>query len=152
MFFFSRCQKLQTEFAAYDSNTGENMLHALITTDEWRQSISLLDTIKLTAKPSTSAYSVLIARAFAEKDVDIGWRVLTECVEADKQPKCDVFIAYIRMCTEMPEPNARLEALTRMWKFIGQHDLIVSRSVIEELQTVFHSESERSTQVTIGDK
>lgn len=132
------------------------MLHALITTHEWRQSLSLLDSIKLTSKPSTSAYCVLAARAFAERDTDLGWKTLTECVEVDKQPKCDVFLAYIQMCNEMysvDQNKARLEAITIMLKFIGQHGLIVSRTVIEELQEYLNrSESGKCELVTIGDK
>lgn len=132
------------------------MLHALVTTNEWRQSLSLLDTIKLTAKPSTSAYSTLIARSFTEKDTELGWKLLIECVESDKQPKCEVFIAYIRMCAQLHASdnlNACEEAITRLLKFIGHHSLIVSRSVIEELQQVLnHSETTRCQQVTIGEK
>lgn len=149
-----RYQTLVTEFPAYDANTCESMLHALITTDEWRQALPLLDTIKLTAKPTTSAYCVIIVRAFSEGETELGWKVLTECVESDKQPKCEVFFAYIQMCAEMyATDKARLEALARMMKFIGQHGLIVSRSVVQELQTVLNKpEPERCKQVTIGEK
>lgn len=132
------------------------MLHALITTNEWRQSLSLLDTIKLTAKPSTSAYSVIIARAFAERETEIGWKILTECVEADKQPKCEAFLSYIRMCVVLhpkDQSHIRMEALTKMLKFIGHHSLLVSRSVIEELKLALnHSGLDECQQVTIGEK
>lgn len=132
------------------------MLHALVTTDEWRQSLTLLDTIKLTAKPSTSAYCVLVARAFAERDTELGWRMLTECVEADKQPRCEVFVAYIRMCRELfadDQYDRRIEALGTMFKFIGQHCLVVTRTVVEEIQRALERGGSGSgEQVTIGNK
>lgn len=150
-----RCNDLLLNGDNFDAITCESMLHALVTTSEWRKSVLLMDTIKLSAKPSTSAYCALASRAFAEQDIELGWKILTDCVANEKNPRCEVFLAYIRMCDQLypDHSHARSEMLTRLIKFIGQSALTVSKSVVDELQRVnSRSGSAECHTVTIGDK
>lgn len=141
--------------AGYDSITSENMLHALVTTPAWRDAIALLHSIRLTAKPSTSAYSLLAARAFAEHETDVGWQVLNACVAAERLPRCEAFVAYLQMCQQRyaDQPSAAVDAVTTMLKFIGQHNLVISQTVIDELQRLFGASTEhRCKVVNIGEQ
>lgn len=128
----------------YDSITSENMLHALVATPAWREAIALLHSIRLTAKPSTSAYSLLAARAFAEHQLDVGWQVMDACVAAERLPRCEAFVAYLEMCRQRyaDQPSAAVDAVSTMLKFIGQHNLVVSQAVVDELQRLFGTSPE----------
>lgn len=130
------------------------MLHAILATDAWRESVDMLQSIKLTAKPSTSAYSLLAARAFGENEAIIGWRVLHECLAAERVPRCEVFVAYARMCeSHVPvEGGRRLEELTKMMQLIGAHGLVISQLAVDELARVFATTGWRSEVVHIDDK
>lgn len=144
---------LQAKSSTYDSSTSENMLHAIAATSAWRESVPLLHSIWLTAKPSTSAFSVVATRAFNENEPTIGWQVLHDCLAADRIPKCEVFVAYMRMCEQLPlTGGVRMEALTRLLQFIGQHSLVVSQTVVTELGRVFEALGQTAQVVHIGDK
>lgn len=120
-------------------------------TDKWIDSLALLETIKITSKPSASAYSVIASKAFDNGRMDIGWQMLRECISAEKIPKCEVFQSYIRWCHNQSAAE-RNDNLTKMLQFIGQHDLIVSRAVINDLQTFFTEYNYSCHTVAIGKK
>lgn len=130
------------------------MLHAILATDAWRESIAMLQSIKLTAKPTTSAYSLLAARAFDANEAAIGWHSLTECLADDRVPRCEVFVAYARMCERnVPvEGGQRLTALTKMLQLVGAHGMLVSQTVVDELARVFATIGWRSQVVHIDEK
>lgn len=130
------------------------MLHAILATDAWRDAIDMLQSIKLTAKPSTSAYSLLAARAFGDNEAATGWRVLHECLAAERVPRCEVFVAYARWCERhVPaEGERRLAELTKMLQLIGAHGLVISRLAADALARAFATAGWRSEVVHIDDK
>lgn len=149
-----RCDDLQAKSDTYDSITSENMVHAIVATRAWRQALPLLESIKLSAKPSTSAYSLVAARAFRENAPEIGWQMLQECVATERIPRCEVYVAYVRMCEQQYRTSAAdcLEALTKMLKFIGQNGLMVSQVVVAELTRAFETLDHQCSVVHIKEK
>lgn len=130
------------------------MLHAIVLTDAWREAVPLLQSIQLTAKPTTSAFCVVAARAFQANEPAIGWQILHDCVAADRMPKCEVFLAYWQMCQRNvhTNPGVQIDELTKMLRFIGQHGFVVSRLVIDELANVFHTLGKSTKVVQMKDK
>lgn len=122
--------------SVYDASTCENLIHALCATEKWRESFRLLDAVRVTANPSASAYCTIGARAFGDDQPTIGWKMLNECVSAEKTPRCDIFIAFIDWCGRQGN-SVTLDELTKMLKFIGANDLVVSKRVVERLQRVY---------------
>lgn len=133
----------------YDATTCENLIHGLVQTSKWLETLQLLETIKLTAKPTASAYTCIAARAFQENEVVLGWRVLNECV-VDKIPKCEVFLSYIDWCRR--QDDGVTEHLTKILQFIGLHEIVVSRKVIDRLRETYESHGYVCAAVEMGGK
>lgn len=133
----------------YDATTSENLIHALLETDKWLETLQLLDTVKLTAKPTASAYSFIAARAFKENEMVLGWRILNECVAADKIPKCEVFLSYIDWCRTQDDVA---EHLIKIMQFIGLHEIVVSRKVIDRLRAAYEALGYACAAVEMGGK
>lgn len=102
-------------------------------TDKWMNSIELLESIKLTSKPTASAYSVISSKAFDANQPEIGWQMLRECVSDEKIPKCEAFQSYIRWCHNT---STCFDNITKMLQFIGQNNLVISRKVVNDLEHI----------------
>lgn len=134
----------------YDASTCENLIHALVLTNKWLETLQLLDSIKVTAKPTASAYSCIAARAFQQKELELGWRILNECVAAEKIPKCEVFLSYIDWCGN--QNDQATEHLIKMLQFIELHEIIVSRKVIDRLRATYETFGYVCAAVEMGGK
>lgn len=115
-----------------DATTCENLIHALILTDAWAESLSLLDMIKITSTPSTSPYNVIIAKLFTENHMETGWKLLNEMVANDRSPNCNVFLSYMQKVG-----NEKLDEIEKMLAFIGDNRIFISRKVAKELHTIY---------------
>lgn len=134
----------------YDATTCENLIHGLVETKKWLETLQLLDTIKLTSKPTASAYSSIASRAFQENELILGWRILNECVAAEKIPKCEVFLSYIDWCRRQDDDIT--EHLTKILQFIGLHEIVVSRKVIDRLRATYETLGYVCAAVEMGGK
>lgn len=134
----------------YDATTCENLIHALVETDKWLETLQLLDTIKLTANPTASAYSCIAARAFLQNDLVLGWKILNECVVAEKIPKCEVFLSYIDWCRK--QNDGVTDHLVKMLQFIGLHEIIVSRKVVDRIRETYETLGYVCAAVEMGGK
>lgn len=134
-----------------DASTCENLILAISKTNEWQKAEKLLEMIKLTCKPSATAYSIIISTAFTENAMDVGWRLLHEMVEDfDRIPKCQVFITYFKWCHQQLQNN--IEHIEKMLNFIGQNRIMVSKAVVDELRNIFEKNDMQCQYTSIGHK
>lgn len=78
-------------------------------------------------------YELIALNAFEEGDFYLGWTTLNAIVEKRFNPYCDILIAYWKACSAI-QTNFE-ENIERMFQFISAHNVLVSRSVIEHLNT-----------------
>ena len=95
--------------------------------------------VKITCKPSASTYSAIITKSFSastnsSEELELGWKLLNEMVEARRLPKCSVFISWINQCIKNVDG---LKMLENMLYFIGRHNLLISKQVVDKLTSVF---------------
>lgn len=107
-------------------------LEKLSKSRDWR---NVLDLVKNEGMPcnrlSVQVFNNLTAQAFRSSDNTLGWEMLHKISEKDFQPNCETFQAYLDYCTTDHATFA--ENMTKMLEFIGKNELIVSKTVIEDL-------------------
>lgn len=64
----------------FDSSTGENVILGLSLTKEWKETLNILDMLKLSCFPSTIVYSAIARAAFLNNEDKIGWELLNETI------------------------------------------------------------------------
>ncbi|XP_075977220.1 mitochondrial ribonuclease P catalytic subunit [Anticarsia gemmatalis] len=64
-FILDTHKSLYEKYKVLDSSTSENLLHVLCVIKEWEKAIKILDDIHLSAVPTHSAYSTVIATLFS---------------------------------------------------------------------------------------
>lgn len=101
-------------------------------TDKWQDTFNLLDMIKITTKPSTSSYNVIIAKTFNENQLEIGWKLLNEMIAIDRSPNCEVFLSYLHAVDVK-----YVENIEKILSFIGDNRIVISRRVITELKYIY---------------
>lgn len=103
-------------------------------TDKWPDTYNLLEMIKISTKPSTASYNVIIAKSFKENQLDIGWKLLNEMITIDRSPNCDVFLSYLKAVREKG-----VEKIDEILSFIGENRIIVSLRVITQLKNIYQN-------------
>lgn len=128
-------QKIRQQHEVLDQTTCENLISALIVTPQWKESLHLLDMVKIAAQPTVHAYSMIAAKAFTSPgDMELGWKLLKEIGESGRQPKCEIFIQYLE--TIRSDPANFLNNLDRFLQFIAEYRITVSKAVVDKLQEV----------------
>lgn len=65
-----------------DESTMENVIVALSLTDQWETCLKLIDDIKRIGKPTSFAYSAVVAAAFHNNKDDLAWNLAQEMIGA----------------------------------------------------------------------
>ncbi|XP_055854477.1 mitochondrial ribonuclease P catalytic subunit [Episyrphus balteatus] len=124
--------KIRAERDALDAVTCENLIHGLLATSYWKDSLDILKMIKLSSSPSIHVYSLIISKAFLSNEIDLGWKFLEEMIEADKQPTCEVYISYIQYSSL--DSVKFVENIEKLFNFLGKYEILISEAVIEKLK------------------
>lgn len=125
-------KKIRGERDALDAVTCENLIHGLLATSYWRDSLDIVKMIKLSSTPSIHVYSSIISKAFVSNEIELGWKFLEEMIEAKKQPTCEVFISYIQYCSL--NTSAYIANIEKLFAFLEKHEILISQVVIEKLK------------------
>ncbi|XP_055389123.1 mitochondrial ribonuclease P catalytic subunit [Condylostylus longicornis] len=135
-----------------DASTCENLIFGLVCTSDWKKSLELLQITKLSAKPSNNVYSLIISKAFENAtDNELGWTLLHEMVnEYKKQPNCKIFISILKSIQNEADYTKQIETLNRLLSFIGEHDIVISKLVTNELTKTLDSMNLKNSQTQIS--
>ncbi|TDG42460.1 hypothetical protein AWZ03_011114 [Drosophila navojoa] len=126
------CDTLQNAHDVLDASSCENLILGLVaTTHHWDRALPLLDMMRLTSTPSVSAYSALIAKAFSADQLELGWRLLDEMVQARKMPKCEIFLSLLAHSAK--DERTLSVQLERLFCFLELHDILISELVAQQL-------------------
>lgn len=109
-----------------------NELRIISTSENWRKAADLItnDGFHCT-RSSLSIFNNLTSKAFLEADHTLGWEMLAKINASNFQPNCESFLAYWDFCTV--DKNTFPENVEKMFEFIAKNDIIVSKTVLEEL-------------------
>lgn len=127
---------MRKRYSAFDSALGEAIIYGLILTADWRKSIEIFDAIKISSKPSSTAYSIVIQRALQEQDEHLVWNLLNAMADDCGEIQNEVFISYIGCCER--EPNTFIENIDKLLTFIGENRIVISTKVVNEFQRTLH--------------
>lgn len=64
----------------FDSVSAEYIITGLALTNKWKDSLEILDTIRITCKPSSITYSSVASAAFANNEDKLGWELLDQAL------------------------------------------------------------------------
>lgn len=115
-----------------DSTTAENSIFALSVTKQWKKCLELLQMIKFTASPTSAAYSRVIIAAFSNKEMEIGWKLMSEMLMDHRSPQPTVYISWYQNCDRTQED------LEKMLKFIGNNNIMIPNQVATEIARAFY--------------
>lgn len=130
---------IMKKYKILDSITCENLIYGILITNQWKKSLDLLNMIELTCKPSSNVYNEIILRAFNnlqndDSDEDIGWKLLNEMIINNKQPKCEIFLIYLKRCKQNSQSRVKFqENIEKMFKFLENNEILITRLVANEL-------------------
>lgn len=127
--------------------TAVNLFVALSSTSEWRRCVELIDKYDIKCcTPTVATFSLLVANAFWEDEPSIGWHLFDKIVEMDFAPRCISFMAYWDYCT-LHRDDKFIERIEQMLEFIGANDVLVSRDVLNALQTAVEEIALKHTEI-----
>lgn len=123
---------LTKKHSILDASTAENVIFALCTTKEWKQSLSFLEMIKLTCNPNSSTYSVIISSAFRNHDFETGWNLLKELISYQRIAMPEIYTSWFANCPR------NIEEFEKMLNFVSNNNFLIPRNVGVELVKAFH--------------
>lgn len=119
------------------SSNGRSMnflqeLQMISTSNNWRKAANFIINDGFhCSRSSISIFNNLTSQAFVEADHNLGWQMLAKINDSNLQPNCDSFLAYWDYCTV--DHSTFADNVEKMLEFIAQNDIIISKTVIEEL-------------------
>ncbi|KAL6438829.1 hypothetical protein ACFW04_003723 [Cataglyphis niger] len=113
---------LRKQYQYLDSSTAEHCIVSLCLTDQWEKTHEIIEMIKITTNPGTSAYSALAGAAFRNGKPDIAWKALLEIISRRLTPQDIVYTSYLQYC-ELEGTNIFNDKLEEMFKFWAEHSI-----------------------------
>ncbi|XP_073828091.1 mitochondrial ribonuclease P catalytic subunit [Musca autumnalis] len=117
-----------------DSLSCENLIHGLVATKQWREGLELMDMMKLTAAPSLPVFNEMIIKAFSVQDIELGWKLLHQMLDERKQPKCEVFLAYLQLISK--DLKTLPEELEKLFTFLKTYDVVITEKTANAINEV----------------
>ncbi|KAG4071406.1 hypothetical protein HA402_011560 [Bradysia odoriphaga] len=140
------CESLRKKSPALDSTSAEGIIYGLVLTADWRRSLEILDSIQISSKPSL--YSAVVQRALQEQDEHLVWKLLDAMVTDCDEIQNEVFMSYIAFCER--EAVTFSEHIDKMLTFIGDNRIVVSTTVVNEIQRSFHKFNHNCSTATVS--
>lgn len=107
-------------------------LKTLSTTQNWRRAADFIISNEFQCnRSSLSIFNNLLSKAFLDADHTTGWEMLHRIGASNFQPDCKSFQAYWDYCTV--DKSNFAQNIEKMFEFIAEHDIIISKVAIEEL-------------------
>lgn len=122
-------ENIRSKHDILDSVSCENLIYGLVCTTKWRDGIHLLEMMKVTASPTLPALTEMTIKAFQMQDMTLGWRLLNEMLELRKQPKCEIFLEYLKNITSDPQTFAA--DFEKLLNFLGKYDVVITEKVAQ---------------------
>lgn len=124
-----------------DAQTCESLILALSLTENWKECVALMEMIKLTCTPSTSAFCNTISAAFNNGDGEAGWKYCNELISSHRTDHIDdiIYTSWLKYCSKMG--NYWLDGIEKLLDFTRENEVIISREVAEELEKIFHNKN-----------
>ncbi|XP_063828849.1 mitochondrial ribonuclease P catalytic subunit [Ostrinia nubilalis] len=94
-FILESYKDLYNKYKVLDSTTCEKLIHALCVINEWKKALKVLEDIKLTSKPSHSAYSLIIASLFNVNKKSDALKIIARSVADDRPIQHTAYVAWI---------------------------------------------------------
>ena len=118
-----------------DPTTSKNLIYGLCATDQWKQSLKLIENIKQVSKPSLNVYCVIIETSFRNDDRNIGWRLLNEMIKENCLPKCKVYVEWLNYAER--NKLTTLKDANLLLQFISDNQIMVTKLVTEKLKEIY---------------
>lgn len=113
---------LRKQHPYLDSVTAEHCILSLCLTDQWEKTFELMEMIKITTSPGTSAYSALAGAAFRNGKSDIAWKALLEITSRRLIPQDIVYTSHLQYC-ELEGTKIFNDRMEEMFKFWAEHSI-----------------------------
>lgn len=125
---------IRTKHELLDSVSCENLICGLVATKKWKDGLELMEMMKLTASPTLTAFNEMAIKSFRMQDMTLGWNLLHQMLEQRKQPKCDVFLAYLdAIARDVKRLSTELE---KLFAFLMDHDVVITEKTAKAINDV----------------
>lgn len=120
---------LREQHPYLDSNTAEHCIVSLCLTDQWEKAHEIIEMMKITTDPGTSAYSALAGAAFRNGKSDIAWRTLLEITLRRLIPHDIVYTSHLQYC-ELEGSKVFNDRMEEMFKFWAENSMMPYNRII----------------------
>lgn len=129
-------ETLMSKHDVLENTLCESLIQGLVTTEKWRSCLDLLEMMKMYSNaPTLSAYTTIVMKAFAANDMELGWRLLHQMVEQDKQPKCEIFLILLDTILKNNMKNFCTE-IEKLLIFLGTNNITLTKKVVTALENI----------------
>ncbi|XP_001603527.1 mitochondrial ribonuclease P catalytic subunit [Nasonia vitripennis] len=129
---------LRKKYPLLDAKTCSSCILALSLTKRWKETLELLEMMKITSNPGQSVMSAIISAAFRNQEVPMGWTIMTEVTERyPLEPR--VYKDYLTHCLNKVDKSKLHEEIEKMFLFWGQHDIKPTEEVIMKYTNLYES-------------
>lgn len=122
-------EDIQKDYPVLDSFSLESVALALSVTSKWKECLNLFKEIKVTAVPSTTTYSAVVASSFLYNEEALGWQLLEEMLGYEKIPTSLAYLAYIKSVTKIRKKDNAIIKLEKLFLFLQENDLKCNQDV-----------------------
>ncbi|KAL1132572.1 hypothetical protein AAG570_010524 [Ranatra chinensis] len=116
------CCDLTEKYPVLDVGTYESIILGISVTDSWKESMNILQKAKEVGSPISRVYSAIAEAAFSNRDFELGWAILDELLQMNKEPDISVYKKWL--CTNKDD-----NALNRLLSFISTHNIVITQEL-----------------------
>lgn len=140
---------LRKKYPLLDGKTCSDCILAISLTKKWKDTLELLDMMKITSNPGVNVMSAIISAAFRNDEVAMGWKIMTEATE--RYPlDSRVYKEYLGHCKKKVDKSKLQEEVEKMFYFWGEHDIKPSEEVVREYMDLYQSFGYTAKSTTIS--
>lgn len=148
--YLCRCENIRKEFPDVDVATGGRLIQGLVVTKEWRQSLVIMDSLKLVDNPPLCAYTAIMKRALQEEDEELYWKLANDMVLHLNVLSNEIFTSYFAFCEK--KFDTFNENINKILTFVGDNEILLPLDVVNQLQNVFQKFGFTSRTTVFSDK
>ncbi|KAE8587407.1 hypothetical protein XENTR_v10021963 [Xenopus tropicalis] len=129
---------MKNKFKAFDTGAYSLFIKGFSLTDRWRDSISMLETLKKTITPSPKNYGYCIQGAIYHKDDKLAWALYNEMLEADLTPCEDAIQSLFNADPALQDETFR-NKLFGVFDYFRDHQIYPGEPLMQSIKSWFES-------------
>ncbi|MEE6493165.1 hypothetical protein FKM82_016754 [Ascaphus truei] len=129
---------MKGRFKSFDTGAYSLFIKGFSQSENWRESITLLETIKKTITPSQKNYRDCIQGAVQHREGDVAWRLYKEILQSDLTPCEETLQSLFNADRELQDETFKNE-LIGVLGYLRDHQIYPGESLMQSIKSWFES-------------